>query len=81
MIELCVGFRQEHTEGVLQISDTETILAFSSSPSMMAALQCLAVAMTWCDEPFWLCIWPPMTIQVRDYIAATSSHPSGADQG
>ena len=44
---------------------------------MMAVLQCFAVATTWCNEPVQLCIWPPMTMQVRDYIAATSSCPSG----
>ena len=40
-IELCIGLGQEHLEDVLQISDTKIILAFSSGPSMMAALQCL----------------------------------------
>ena len=44
---------------------------------MMVASQCFAAAMTWHGELVWLCIWPPMTMQVRDYIAATSSHPSG----
>ena len=34
VIELCVGLGQEHLEGVLQGSDTKTILAFSSSPSV-----------------------------------------------
>ena len=72
---LCVGLGQE---GVLWISDTETILAFSSSSSIMAALQCFAVVMTWHIEMVQLHIWPPMTAQVKDYMAATSSHPSGA---
>ena len=46
-IEVCVGLGQEHPEGVLQISDTETVLAFSSCSCMLAALQHFAVAMTW----------------------------------
>ena len=77
-IKLCIGLGQEHPEGVLQISDTETILVFSSGPSMMAASQHFAVATTWPDELVQLCFWPPTTMLVRDYIAATSSHPSGA---
>ena len=75
-IELCVGLGQEHLEGVLWASDTETVIAFSSSP-MMAASQCFAVAMTWNDELVWLHICPPTIVQVRDYIAATSRHPCG----
>ena len=59
VIELCVGLGQEHLKGVLQASDTETIIAFPSSPSMTAALQPFVAAMTWHDEPIWLCIWPP----------------------
>ena len=50
MIELCIGLGQEHQEGVLQISGTKTILAFSSIPNMMAALQCFAAAKTWHDK-------------------------------
>ena len=45
---------------------------------MMAASQQFATAMIWSDKLVWLHIWPPTTMQVRDYIAATSSHPSGA---
>ena len=37
VIKLCIGLEQEHLRGVLQILDTKTILASSSSPSMMAA--------------------------------------------
>ena len=59
IIELCISLRQEQPEGVLWASDTETVIAFLSSPSMMAASQHFAVAMTWHDKPVLLCIWPP----------------------
>ena len=74
-IKMSIGLGQEHSEGVLLISDMETILAFSSSPSMLAASQCIAAATTWCNEPVQLSIWPPTNVQVRDYIAAASSCP------
>ena len=77
-IKLCVGLGQEHLEGVLWVSDAKIVLVFSSDPSMMAALQCFGATMTWHDDPAWHCIWPPTTVQVRDYFAAMSSHPSGA---
>ena len=73
MIKLCIGLVQEHPDGVLQILDAEMLLAFSSNPSMMAALQYFAMAMTWHDEPVQLHIWPPTTMQVRDYIVATNN--------
>ena len=77
-MKLCVSFGQEHPEDVLQLSDTETVLAFSSISNMMAALCHFVVAMNWCGEPVRLCIWLLMTMQVNDYIAMWSSCPSGA---
>ena len=76
--ELCIGLGQEHPEGVLQLLDTETVLAFSSGSNMMAALCHFAVAMNWYGKPVKLCIWFLTAMQVRDYIAMCSSHPSGA---
>ena len=75
-IELCIGLGQEYPEGVLQFLDIKMVLAFSSSSNMMATSCCFAVAMNWCGEPVKLHMWPLMTTQVRDYIAAWSSHPS-----
>ena len=43
----------------------------------MAASQYFAAAMIWCGKLVQLCIWPPTTVQVRDYIAAMSSCSSG----
>ena len=43
----------------------------------MAALHHFAAAMYWHGKPLKLCIWPLMTMQVRDYIATWSGHPSG----
>ena len=73
--ELFVGLGQEHLEGVLQLSDTETALAFPSGSNMMVTSCHFAVAMAWHGKPIKLCIWPPITMQVRDYIAMQSSHP------
>ena len=77
VIELCVGLGQEHPEGVLQLSDTEMVLAFSSTSNMIAMLCHFAVAMNWHGEPVKFPIWPLMPMQVRNYIAAQSSHLSG----
>ena len=49
----------------------------SSGFNMLAASSHFAVATTWCSKPVRLCIWSPMTMQVRDYLAAWSSHLSG----
>ena len=35
------------------------------------------MAIVWHGKPVKLCIWALMTMQVRDYIATWSSHPSG----
>ena len=77
-IELCIGLGQEHPEGVLQLSDTETFLAFLSDFNLMALLHCFAAAMGWCWKPVKLCIQPQTSMQVRNYIAARSSCPCGA---
>ena len=58
-IEMCISLGQEHLEGVLWASDTETVIAFSSDLSMMAAMQCFAAVTTLHDKLIWLCIWPP----------------------
>ena len=77
MTKLYIGSGQEHLEGVLWLSDTETVLAFSSSSNMMAASCHFAEAMNWHGKPVRLHIQPPMTVQVRDYNAMWSSHPFG----
>ena len=51
VIELCIGLGQEHSKGVLRILDTKMVVAFSSSPNMMAASQHFAVATICCNEP------------------------------
>ena len=78
MVKLCVGFGQEHPEGVLQLSDTETVLAFWCNSNMIATLHHLAASMVWCGNAIKLHIKSLMSMQVRDYIAARSSHFSGA---
>ena len=79
MVKLCVGLGQDHPEGVLQLSDTETVLAFQYGSDMMATMCCLTVATVWHGEPIKLCTCPPMNTQVKDYVATRSSHPSGTE--
>ena len=76
-IKVCIGLGQEHPEGVLQLLDTEMVLAFPSDSNLMAALHWFVMAMLWCGEPVKLCIWPLTSAQVRYNISARSSHPSG----
>ena len=76
-VKLCIGLGQEHPGGVLQLSDTKTVLAFPSNSDIMAASCHLAVATVWHGNPIKLHIWPLMSMQVRDYIAARSSCLSG----
>ena len=45
MVRLCVGLVQEHPKGVLQLSDTETVLAFWCDSDMITAMCHLTVAM------------------------------------
>ena len=61
VIELCVGLCQEHPEGVLQLLDTETVLAFPSDFYLMATICHFTVATVWCGKPEKLCIWPLMS--------------------
>ena len=75
MIELCIGFGQEYPAGVLQLSDTETVLAFLSDSNLMVTWHCFAVATVWHGKPVKLCIQSLMSAQVRNYIAARSNHP------
>ena len=50
-VKLCMGFGQEHPEDVLQLSDTETVLAFQCDYNMMATMCHLTAAMVWHGEP------------------------------
>ena len=59
VITLCLGLGQEHLEGMLWLSDTETVLAFLSGSDIMATLCHFAAAMVWHGEPVKLCIQPP----------------------
>ena len=59
LIELCVGLGQEHLEGVLQLLDTEAVLALPSGSNMTATLHLFAMVSVWHVEPVNLCIWPP----------------------
>ena len=54
---------------MLGLSDTEMVLAFSSSSNMMAASCHFAVATDWHSKLVRLSIQPLMTMQVRDYIS------------
>ena len=76
MVTLCIVLGQEHPEGVLQVSDTETVLAFQCVSNMMAMMCHLTAAMIWWDEPIVLCILPPKGRQVREYVTMRSSHQS-----
>ena len=58
MVELCAGLGQEHPEGELQPSDTETVLAFWHDSDMMAMTHHLNVAMVWQGKPIMLFILP-----------------------
>ena len=44
VVELCVGLDQEHPEGVLQLLDTEAVLAFWHNTNMMAIMHHLMAA-------------------------------------
>ena len=77
MIELSIGLGQEYLEGVPQLLDTETVLAFPVSSNMIAIFHCFAAAMIRHGKPVKFCLWPPKTMQVRHYIATRGSHSSG----
>ena len=77
-LKLYVGLGQEHAEGVLQPLETKTVLTFQSNSDMMATMCHLTVATVWHIKPIKLHIQPQISMQVRDYIAAGGSHPSGA---
>ena len=76
-VNLCVGLGQEHPEGVLQLSDTETVLAFWCNSNIMATIHCLIAATVWQGEPIMLHILPLKGRQVRNYVTRRGSHPSG----
>ena len=76
-VKLCIGFGQEHTEGVLWFLDTEIVLTFWCDLEMMAKTCHLAVAVAWHSEPIKLHIWPPTSVQARNYIATRTSCPIG----
>ena len=75
LVELCLGFGQTYPEGVLQLAETETVLTFWSTSKMTAMIHLLGVAMAWCDKPIRICIHPPTSTHIRDYIAARGRHP------
>ena len=42
----------------------------------MAVTHLFGVAIAWHNEPIRLCICPPTSTQVRDYMAVRGQHPS-----
>ena len=75
IVELCVGLDQVHPQGVLQLLDTEMVLTFWSSSEMLATMHLFTTA--WHDESIRLCVYPPTSAQVREYMASRSRCPSG----
>ena len=65
-VTMCKGLGKEHPKGVLQLTDTETVLTFQCDSEMMATMHHLTVATVWHGDPIVLCIWPPNTKQVKD---------------
>ena len=76
MVKLCIGLGQEHAEGVLQLSETEVVIAFQHLTDMIAMMHCLTAAMVWWGEPIMLCILLPKVRQVRQFTSKRGSHPS-----
>ena len=68
-VKLCVGLGQEHSEDVLWLLDTETVLAFWCESNMMATTHHLTLATVSPSEPIKLHVLPPKSRQVRDYVA------------
>ena len=58
MVKLCVGLGQEHPKGMLQLSDTEVVLAFWHNTDMMAMTHCLTAIKLWWGTPVMLNILP-----------------------
>ena len=77
MVKLCIGLGQEPPEGVLQLSNTEAVLAFQCYTNMMAALHHLTTVKVWQGKPIVLHILPLEARQVREYVARRSIHSSG----
>ena len=77
MVELCVILGQEHPQGVLQLLDTEVVLAFQCSTNMMAMMHHLPAAKVCWGEPIVVCILPQRVGRWED-ISMRSSHPYGA---
>ena len=64
--------------GVLQLFDTEAVLAFWQHTDMMATMHCLTAAKVWWGELAMPHIIPLKGGQVSKYIAKRGSCPSGA---
>ena len=73
MVKLCMALGKEHPEGMLQLSDTEILLAFQHKSNMMTMMHHLTAAAVWWGRPIMLHILPPKGRQVREYIAMRSS--------
>ena len=74
---LCMGLGQAHLVGVLSVSETEAVLTFWSTSEMVAMMHLFGMAMAWHHDPIRLCIHPPTSTQVREYVAARGRNPSG----
>ena len=59
IVQLCIGLSQVHVEGVLQLSDTKTVLTFQSSSEMLAVMHLFTAAMAWHNEPIKISVHPP----------------------
>ena len=78
VVQLCIRLGQEHSKGMLQLFDTEAVLAFQHDTDMMAMKHHLRAAKVWWGELVMLHILPLKGGQVREYVARRGIHPSGA---
>ena len=76
IVELCIRIDQKHPKGVLQLLETESVLAFWCNTNMMATKCYLTVVKVWRGDLIVLCILPPKGRQGMKYITKRSSHPS-----
>ena len=49
IVELCVSMGQAHPKGVLQLLETESVVAFQSSEEMLAIAHLITTATVWCN--------------------------------
>ena len=77
VVEVCAGLGQENPKGVLQLLDTEAVLAFWCDTDMMAAMHNLMATKLWWGKPIILHILSLKGRLVREYVAMRNIHLSG----